>query len=154
MTSQTAKVNFVIFAYCQIVKQVYKKFTVAKAPMEGKHFENCIRFFDAAQENGATLQSLMLACIDHFPPYWCQKVFKRVYPSITILVSEKSRNRGLKNFPKMMEATEPDAIAYFYAMQLKSYGNDIVEGLLRNGFVEGEKIQERVREILAKERAL
>jgi hypothetical protein len=82
------------------------------------------------------------------------KIFKRNYPTITLAVSEKTRNRALKNFPKTMMNDKQDGLAQFYADQLKEYDLNIATGLVLNGMCGDDKImQEMVLDKLKKERA-
>ena len=151
MITDDNKIRAVLGAYIQLVRQLYGKFTNAAVPLKGKHRENCLSFYELAISSGASLSALMIACLDYYPPWWCKKIFNREYPNVMILVSEKSRNRGIKNFPKTLAADAPDAVAQFYADQLKNYGEKIVSGLLINGFLPSEDMRGPVMEILEKE---
>lgn len=152
LTTDENKVRAVSAAYIRVIKQVFNQFTKPPIPSNGKHFDNCLRFFESAQEFGASLESLMLACLEHFPPYWCQKIFKRKFPNVMILVSEKSRNRGLKDFPRRAAQDKPDKLPQLYANQLKGFPPHIAEGLLNEGFLGGDgELRGQVWKILQKE---
>lgn len=129
------KVNSVILSYIQIINKKFGKFIRIKAPITGKHFQNCVDFFDLAHENNIPIHSLMSASLAYFPKWWCNKIFKRDYPSITILVSEKARSRGLKDIPK--EADGVDKIVDFYLHQLNGMSPTASLELIDNGFLEG-----------------
>jgi hypothetical protein len=101
-----------------------------------------------------SVPALMLICVDSYSPWWCMKVFKRNYPSFTLAISEKTRNRALLNFPKIVVNNKQDELAQFYADQLQVYDWDISAGLVLNGMCGEDKIiQGLVLNKLKKERA-
>lgn len=149
LTSDVTKVNAVHAAYFRVIQRLFKKFARPKAPTQGKHFDNCMAFFESASEFDASLESLMVACLEHFPPYWCMSKFKRQYPQVQMLVAEKSRNRGLKSFPRKVAQGKPDLLPALYADQLKGFTPKEAQGLLNDGFLGGDVgLRDQVWEIL------
>lgn len=151
MIADLNKIRAVILAYCQIINQEYGVHMKASPPANGKHYENCLAFYALAEENEISIQSLMLACLDYFPPWWCQKIFKRAYPMVTVLVSEKSRARGLKSFPRAAEGGT-DRLAEFYAKQLSHITFEQAEAMIESGFLGGDDVlAKQIMQLLQKE---
>ena len=147
MLSDHEKVTSVLWAYRRVLMETKRaRFIAVKVPpTQSKHFQNCVQFFDSAEEFGVSVPVLMKIVLDNFSPWWCQKVFKRTYPTVTLSVSEKSRNRALKNFPKTFIASKPDELTDFYVEQLRGYGEAIVVGLVANGMCgEDDGVKEMV----------
>src|SRR5262245_13611254 len=132
--TNVTKIRAVLRAYTQVIYQVYGMLIKTSVPKPGKHYANCLKFYEIAQESGASIHSLMTACLDSYPAWWCEKIFHRKYPPVRLLVSEKSRSQGLKHFPKTLQGSSDDAVR-FYADQLVQFNEKIVSGLLANGFL-------------------
>ena len=137
ITSDINKVKAVHAAYYRVILNLFKAFARPKPSLQGKHFDNCVAFIDSAMQFNASIESLMLACLGSFPPYWCMKTIKRQYPTVQMLVSEKSRNRGLKSFPRKL-TNKADVLPELYANQLKGLTRKEAEGLLNDGFLGGD----------------
>lgn len=155
MLSDHEKVTSVLWAYRRVLIETKRaQFIQVKIPPTGgKHFQNCVQFADSAEEFGVSVPALMKICLDNFSPWWCMKLFKRNYPTVTLAVSEKTRNRALKNFPRTMVNAKPDEMVGFYVEQLRGYGETIARGLIVNGMCgDDPAMQERVLIKLAEER--
>ena len=155
MLSDHEKVISVLWAYRKVLIDTKQAtFVSAKVPLtSSKHFKNCVQFANSAEEFGVSVTALMKICLDNFSPWWCQKVFKKNYPPVTLAIAEKCRNRALKNFPKTMVNAQPDEVVGFYVEQLRGYGESIARGLIVNGMCGDDPIlQEQVLNKLAEER--
>lgn len=135
MLSDLEKITSVLWAYRRILIGIGKAqyIAVKVPPTASKHFQNCVQFFDSAEEFGVSVPVLMMACLDSFAPWWCQKIFKRNYPPVNMAVSETTRNRALKNFPRTMATARLDELVGFYVEQLRGYGLSVARGLVQNG---------------------
>jgi len=157
MLSDNNKVSSVVIAYRSVAIETARAapfLSVKLPPLESKTYANCVQFYDSAEEFGVSVHALMLICLDSYSPWWCMKVFKRKYPSLQLTVSEKTRNRALKNFPKVIVNSQQDELAQFYVSQLKNYNHMVAEGLVRNGLCgEDADMQALVLRKLSEERA-
>ena len=135
MLTDHEKVTGVLWAYRRVLIETKRApfIQVHVPPTTSKHFQNCVQFADSAEEFGVSAPMLMKMVLDNFSPWWCQMVFKRNYATVTLAVSEKTRNRALKQFPKTMTKAQPDEVVEFYVKQLCGFGESIATGLVLNG---------------------
>ena len=135
MLSEHEKVASVLWAYRTVLRETKKvEYVMVKVPeVESNLYVNCIKFYDGAQLCGVTTSALMLASLDNFSPWWCQRVFKRTYPSIYLAVSDKNRSMAMKQFPITKENVRPDELAQYYVNQLRTYPKHISTGFVQNG---------------------
>jgi len=153
MISDTNKFRAVGQAYVQVMRAARgAELIKVQAPglFKGKHWENCLSFYAACERWDLPLASLVLACLEHFPPLWCKsKFFGRRYPPITMLVSEGYRERALKYLPETLPVGRPDKLPEFYADQLAYMRPHKAKELVLMGFFDLDaKIKQEVLDML------
>jgi len=82
----------------------------------------------------------MWVSMDNFPQDWCMKIFKRRYPPINMVISDRARSRALMHFPQKVESNKPDQMAEFYVRQLKKYDSKVAAAMVLNGICGDDKI--------------
>lgn len=86
------KVSKTIDAYYSIVKIISgSSFIKSKMPQKGtKLWSNCRTFYEIAEMQKKSIKTLIDTSISRFSADWCMETFKRPYPPISVVTSEKS----------------------------------------------------------------
>lgn len=91
--SNSICINTTVEAYTKAIRSVYGQRPFAKIKPGSKTAENCLKFVELAHSVGKHPVSLMKEALAFFDEDFCQRVFKRPYPMITVLISEKTIGR-------------------------------------------------------------
>lgn len=130
------KISEVVHSYLEYIS-IYSRYIVVQHPPIGsKLYNNCLKFYDTSKSCGVNIKTFMLISMDSYPPYWCMMKFKKNFPPFTVAVSESSRVRALKEFPKVMN-NEGDGIEDIYISKLIKLGRGPSELLIKGGLLEG-----------------
>ena len=135
--SESICINTVEDSYKKAINKLHNvKFMNIFIKPGSKTAKNCIKFVELANSTGKSILKLTEEALSFFDPEFCQRIFKRDYPQVTFIVSEKTINRlYLQNKPTIkINKKDYEKVADQYMGVLVSMDSEMAIEAIKGGW--------------------